>query len=210
VKFEYKPPNPDASKPLNRNKVSHVIREDAEKIAENLYKSDAGKIIGTLKLLSMPQIHQITDITFQVAEVQHKFDTVEGFVTNIKIIDAPATVGSTATTTTTAGAAGPAAGAGITSTEVEFAGVAAAEAVEATVEEEPTWIEIELIDAFGKPIKDEKFIITSPDGEEYTGKTDEKGLAKIDGIVDGWCKVSFPNMDKDIWEKWLENIVPQE
>ncbi|MCK5559054.1 MAG: hypothetical protein KAJ51_00610, partial [Thermoplasmata archaeon] len=110
VKFEYKPSNPDTSKPLNRNKVSHVIREDAEKIAENLYKSDAGKIIGALKLLSMPQIrvgdgiifdsegieelpfnnikfdsegssHQITDITFQVAEVQHKFDTVEGFVT---------------------------------------------------------------------------------------------------------------------------------
>ena len=154
VKIEYKPSNPDASKPLNRYKLSHLIREDAEKIAENLYKSDAGKIIGTLKLLSMPQIrvgdgiifegegieelpfnnikfdtngssHQITDITFQVAEVQHKFDTVEGFVTNIKIIDSPATVGSTAAATSATGGAGAAAGAGIISTEAEFAGLAA-------------------------------------------------------------------------------------
>jgi outer membrane protein OmpA-like peptidoglycan-associated protein len=123
VKVEYTPSNPDESKPLNRYKISHITREDAEKIAEHLYKSDAGKILGTVKLLSAPQIrvgdgvtfngtgiedlpfenikfntegsaNKITDIVFQVAEVQHKFDTVEGFVTNLKLVDLPASAGS--------------------------------------------------------------------------------------------------------------------
>jgi len=73
---------------------------------------------------------------------------------------------------------------------------------EAAEDEEKTWIEIELVDEEGNPIAGERYQITLPDGTTVaTGTTNSKGLARVSGIDPGTCKITFPNFDKDAWEK---------
>ena len=64
-----------------------------------------------------------------------------------------------------------------------------------------SWIEIELVDEDGKPVPGEEFRVTMPDNTVTGGTLDEKGYAKITGIDPGSCKVTFPNLDKEAWEK---------
>jgi type VI secretion system secreted protein VgrG len=64
-----------------------------------------------------------------------------------------------------------------------------------------SWVEIELVDEEGNPVTGEKYEITLPDGRVAKGTTNEKGLARIEGIDPGSCKVTFPDLDKDAWEK---------
>ncbi|NVN91639.1 MAG: type VI secretion system tip protein VgrG [Desulfuromonadales bacterium] len=65
-----------------------------------------------------------------------------------------------------------------------------------------SWIEIELVDEDGKPVPGEVYKVTLPDGETVaTGTLDEKGIARIEGIDPGNCKITFPNLDKDAWAK---------
>ena len=153
VKVVYPSTGSDTTgKPLDRHKLSHITREDAEKIAENIHRFNTGKIRGGIKLLGAPQIrigdgikfsgpdleqlpfsnikfdakgstHSISDILFQVTEVQHKFDTVEGYITKLNLLDKPASVGGPSGAGA-AGGAGTAAGAGITAEGVEFTGEA--------------------------------------------------------------------------------------
>lgn len=66
--------------------------------------------------------------------------------------------------------------------------------------QKPHWIEIELVDEDGKPVPGAEYAITLPNGAVATGTLNEKGLAHIDGIDPGSCKVTFPNLDKDAWE----------
>jgi hypothetical protein len=54
------------------------------------------------------------------------------------------------------------------------------------------YIEIALVDKEGKPIKDGRYMLVTPDGKQRQGKTDAKGIARIEGIQEGICKVSFP------------------
>jgi type VI secretion system secreted protein VgrG len=76
---------------------------------------------------------------------------------------------------------------------------------EPTDEEEKkkkSWIEIELVDEEDNPIPGEKYKITLPDGKTVaTGTLDENGFARVEGIDPGSCKITFPNLDKDAWEK---------
>lgn len=74
---------------------------------------------------------------------------------------------------------------------------------EAKAEDKPLhWIEIELIDEADQPVSGERYKITLPDGSVDEGSLDEKGKAKIESIADaGDCKISFPNLDQDAWEK---------
>ncbi len=68
--------------------------------------------------------------------------------------------------------------------------------------EEKSWIEIELVDEDEKPVTGEKYIITLPDGKTVaTGTTGAEGKAKVAGIDAGNCKVTFPDLDKEAWEK---------
>lgn len=69
-------------------------------------------------------------------------------------------------------------------------------------QEEESWISIELRDANGKPVKDEKYEITPP-GEQSarTGTTDARGKARVDGIKSGTCKVTFPDIHAAEWKK---------
>lgn len=58
-----------------------------------------------------------------------------------------------------------------------------------------TWIEVVLKDDKGEPISGEDYWILDPEGNEHTGKTDGAGMARVDGILSGYCQVAFPNID---------------
>ena len=63
------------------------------------------------------------------------------------------------------------------------------------------WIEIELLDEDGKPIAGEPYQITLPDGTTIAdGTTNDKGRARVDNIDPGSCKITFPNLDQDVWK----------
>jgi len=69
-------------------------------------------------------------------------------------------------------------------------------------EEKKSWIEIELVDEDDNPIPGERYKVTLPDGKTVAeGTLDENGFARVDGIDPGNCKITFPNLDKDAWEK---------
>ena len=68
-------------------------------------------------------------------------------------------------------------------------------------EEEKSWVEIELVDEDGKPVPGERYRVETPDGKVAEGTLDEKGFARINRVKPGNCKVTFPKLDKDAWEK---------
>lgn len=69
-------------------------------------------------------------------------------------------------------------------------------------EKKKSWIEIEMVGEDDKPIPGEPYRITLPDGETVAeGTLDEKGFARLEGIEPGSCKITFPNLDKEAWEK---------
>ncbi len=68
-------------------------------------------------------------------------------------------------------------------------------------EKKTSWIEIELVGEDDEPIPGEKYTITLPDESVAEGTLDEKGFARIEGFEKGACKVSFPELDKEAWEK---------
>lgn len=63
-----------------------------------------------------------------------------------------------------------------------------------------SWIEVQLVDENGKGIAGQAFIVTAPDGCDYSGTTDEKGVGRVDGIDPGSSDITFPDLDKDAWE----------
>ncbi len=83
--------------------------------------------------------------------------------------------------------------------ETTSAGYAAEEHKEE--EKETSWIEIELVGEDNEPIPGEKYRITLPNGSVAEGTLDEKGLARVEGFEKGMCKVCFPNLDKEAWER---------
>ena len=69
-------------------------------------------------------------------------------------------------------------------------------------EKKTSWIEIDLVDEDDQPVPGEKYKITLPDGETVAqGTLDHKGFARVEGIEPGTCEVTFPNLDKEAWEK---------
>lgn len=67
-------------------------------------------------------------------------------------------------------------------------------------EEKKAWIEIEMVDEQDQPVAGMRYRITLPDDSVAEGTTDEKGIARVDGIEPGTCKITFPTLDKDAWE----------
>ena len=66
----------------------------------------------------------------------------------------------------------------------------------------PSWIEIQLVGEDKAPIPGEPYAITLPDGETIAeGTLDDKGLARLEGIEPGTCKITFPKRDQDAWKK---------
>lgn len=72
---------------------------------------------------------------------------------------------------------------------------------EEEAEEKKAWIEIELVDEEDEPVAGEKYEIKLPDGSVAKGTLDGEGFARVDGIDPGTCDITFPNLDKDAWEK---------
>ncbi len=69
-------------------------------------------------------------------------------------------------------------------------------------EKKTSWIEIELVGEDDEPIPGEKYRIVLPDGKTAAeGTLDNKGLARVEGFEKGSCKVCFPDLDKEAWEK---------
>jgi type VI secretion system secreted protein VgrG len=68
-------------------------------------------------------------------------------------------------------------------------------------QEKSAWIEIEMVDEADEPVPGVVYRITLPDGTVADGTLDEKGSAKVVGIVPGTCQVSFPDLDQEAWEK---------
>jgi len=68
--------------------------------------------------------------------------------------------------------------------------------------EKKSWIEIEMVDEDDKPVTGMAYRITLPDGETVAeGTLDEKGFARVEGFEPGSCKITFPRLDQDAWEK---------
>lgn len=68
--------------------------------------------------------------------------------------------------------------------------------------EERSWIEIELVDEDDQPVTGERYRITLADGITVAqGTTGSDGVARVSGIDPGTCKITFPDLDKDAWEK---------
>ena len=49
-------------------------------------------------------------------------------------------------------------------------------------------------------MSNEDYVITTADGRQIRGKTDENGVGRAESIVPGQCRIGFPNLDKDAWE----------
>jgi hypothetical protein len=65
-----------------------------------------------------------------------------------------------------------------------------------------TWIGIEMVGEDGQPICWEEYSITLPTGEVVRGYLDDKGIAKVQNILNpGMCKVTFPRLDEEAWKK---------
>lgn len=65
---------------------------------------------------------------------------------------------------------------------------------------EKKWIELEMVDETGRPIAGEKYEVELPDGKIATGTTGANGVARVNGVKPGSCKIRFPNLDQDAWE----------
>lgn len=57
------------------------------------------------------------------------------------------------------------------------------------------WVEIQINDRLGNPIKNENYILHLPDGSEKKGKLDENGYAKVEDIPPGTFTIELPDLD---------------
>ncbi|MFL0799396.1 MAG: hypothetical protein K6L80_03015 [Agarilytica sp.] len=72
---------------------------------------------------------------------------------------------------------------------------AGAKPVPLAPETPPGWIELKLLYDDDEPIANEKYWIRDKDGNEYTGTTDEQGMARVKDVTDGYCEIKFPELD---------------
>jgi hypothetical protein len=61
------------------------------------------------------------------------------------------------------------------------------------------WIEIRLVGEDDRSIPGARYRVVLPDGTERSGRLDGQGLARLDRIPSGTCRVSFPELDRDAW-----------
>lgn len=64
-----------------------------------------------------------------------------------------------------------------------------------------TWIEMEVVDDFGRPQPNQPFLCMLPDGRIETGTLDDRGRVRFDGIDPGTCVFTLTNLDQETWAK---------
>ena len=68
------------------------------------------------------------------------------------------------------------------------------------LEDEKTWIGIELVEDTGKPVANAKYVVKGPSGT-FEGTLDAKGLARITNIDPGTYDISFPEIHLREWKR---------
>lgn len=63
-----------------------------------------------------------------------------------------------------------------------------------------TWVEVEVVDNDGKPLPYQKVRVTDGGGTERIAYSDAKGVARVDGMAKGECKVTLADLDRSSWE----------
>jgi hypothetical protein len=61
----------------------------------------------------------------------------------------------------------------------------------------PDWIEIAVEDDDGKPVSGVRYQVELPDGSTVDGVIPIGGMARLQGLPKGNCKVSFPELDAE-------------
>ena len=64
----------------------------------------------------------------------------------------------------------------------------------------PDWVGIELASAAGVPSAAEPFVLELADGTSVTGKLDNLGRCRVEGVPPGTCKITFPERDAKEWK----------
>jgi len=65
-----------------------------------------------------------------------------------------------------------------------------------------SWIALTLVDELGNPVPGQRYRVTLPDGHTISeGTTDAEGNAKVSNIDPGSCKITFPDLDQDVWSE---------
>jgi uncharacterized protein (DUF2345 family) len=59
-----------------------------------------------------------------------------------------------------------------------------------------TWVEVELVDEAGKPAAGAPYEVVLADGEVCEGTLDGNGKARVESLVGGPCRVSFPELER--------------
>ncbi len=63
-----------------------------------------------------------------------------------------------------------------------------------------TWVEIEVVDADGKPLRYQKVRVTDAAGTPHVAYSDASGIVRIEGMAAGSCKITMPDLDQSSWE----------
>ena len=63
-----------------------------------------------------------------------------------------------------------------------------------------TFVEIQMIGEDGAPLAGARYRLVLTDGTVAEGRLDGEGVARVAGIPEGKCTVSFPDLDSDAWE----------
>ncbi len=61
------------------------------------------------------------------------------------------------------------------------------------------WIELQLVDDTGEPVPFEPFAILYADGSLDKGELDERGFARVDGLMKGTYQIVFPSREPTWW-----------
>jgi len=64
-----------------------------------------------------------------------------------------------------------------------------------------TWVEMEVVDDFGRPVPGQSYLCMMPDGKLETGTLDSRGRVRFDGIDPGTCVFSLVDLDEETWAK---------
>jgi hypothetical protein len=62
-------------------------------------------------------------------------------------------------------------------------------------QKEKTWVAFEVLDEKGKPLAGARYRLTLPDGSSREGRLDSRGATRVEGITEGQCVLSLPDLE---------------